>query len=894
MQFKFLSYKLNSFLKIISITLLLILSFKIEALGRIYDLNDLEEITISATPKYFSYSPCFIIGSDEGSSNKNNPCSATINDSQKKIKFWEYPIIDMQSNKTIDIEFVSKKLKLPIKITLDEIDPIKIDFTSYELVDKKDYFSYLITRFKDNLANISYTNCRKCSIDQGKVYFNEGLAQHTFQIHDIKKNKFVSGTPYTFKLLADISKGFDYYLEANIEILYGKNFNKKKLLKISNVLDLGGGNFEFQINTNNFSKSKFFKISGIYFNLTNQNIQKKPVNIDYKNLSIGQSFSADEINNTLFVKSSSKIINLKYLLPNELDRNSTYDVKELNRPIKVISDIENYIEKYKIHHKSLINYYKSSLLDIIYGNKIIKLSKNSERSFFSGSSKKSNLKFKNNYKLSQNDNFLNISSPTINIITEVKLNTISSDGLRKSVTINNYTTNTLIPLGSSKFISSIELITNDYALNTKVFDLEFFNVALLDAEILSTNIEESNDIKKFNIKKINIINTSSNVRTMYFQSNQIMPLLTSNIPMSKIKNSFLINHNFECDNESNRIDLLASIYTLDPNTGQLENLFIPLGLESVLRTADIIDSIGDNDFYGMQFYAANFGDGAFFATCSLKVNFIEQRTEFIKTFQFDKSRKIVLRNWEDFLPGHYLIYDDAGMFNYPVVNFKEINYQKSIPQIQFQSILAKFILILLFTGLLKVTRILFNKNQLGLISKNNYFINKLNEVVSNNVAVMTLILFFSLFVYINEINLLHNFYSSYSSLSFLIIYIFMFYNILINPSFIKSEIFKITCLIILTFLSYSLSNDSYTYISILLFAYSFQIIKKLLTRLRSKFYKKNIDTNIWSFLFIAFISIITSLFVHFYINIKFSDYFIVYTYYSALMIFIYKFYNSYK
>ena len=71
-----------------------------------------------------------------------------------------------------------------------------------------------------------------------------------------------------------------------------------------------------------------------------------------------------EINNTLFVKSSSKIINLKYLVPNMIDRNSTYDVKELNRPIKVISDIENYIEKYKIHHQSLIEYYKSSLLDI--------------------------------------------------------------------------------------------------------------------------------------------------------------------------------------------------------------------------------------------------------------------------------------------------------------------------------------------------------------------------------------------------------------------------------------------------------------------------------------------------------------------------------------------------
>ena len=890
MQFKFLSYKLNSFLKIISITLLLILSFKTEAIGKIYDLNDLEEITLSTTPKYFTYSTCLIIGD----SDTNNPCSATINTSKRKIKFFGYPILDMQSNKSVDIELISKNLKIPIKISLDEIDPIQIDFANYELVDKKDYFSYLLTRFKDNLSNISFSNCRKCAIDEGKVYFNEGLAQHTFQIHDFKKNKFVSGPSYTFKLLADITKGFDYNLEANIEILYGENFNKKKLVKTSDVLDLGGGNFEFQINTNNFSNSKFFKIIGIYFNLTNHNIQKKPVNIDYKNLSINQSFSVEEINNKLFVKSNSKIINLKHLIPTMLDRDSTYEVKELNSPIKVISDTEIFIEKYKIHHKSLIEYYKSSLLDIIYGNKIIKLSKDSERAFFSGSSKKSNLKFQNNYKLSQNDNFLNILSPTMPRITEVKLNTISSDGLRKSITINNYTTNTLIPLGSSKSISSIELTTDDYALNTKVFGLEFFNVALLDADNLSTNIDESKDIIKFNIEKINIINSSLNQKNIYFRSNQIIPLLNSNIPMSKIKNSFLINHNFECDNNSDKIDLLASIYVLNPNTGQLLNLFIPLGLESDLRTKDIIDSIGENEFYGMQFYAANFTNSEFFGLCSLKVNFIEQRTEFIKTFQFDKSSKIVLRNWEDFLPGHYLIYDDAEMFNYPVVNFKEINYQKSIPQIQFQSILAKFILILIFTGLLKVTRILFNKNQLGMISKNNYFINKLNAVVSNNVAVMTLILFFSLFIYMNEINLLHNFYSSYSSLSFLIIYIFMFYNILINPSFIKSEIFKITCLIILTFLSYSLSNDSYTYISILLFAYSFQIIKNLLTILRPKFYKKNIDTSILSFLFIAFISIITSLFVHFYINIKFSDYFIVYTYYSALMIFIYKFYNSYK
>ena len=159
---------------------------------------------------------------------------------------------------------------------------------------------------------------------------------------------------------------------------------------------------------------------------------------------------------------------------------------------------------------------------------------------------------------------------------------------------------------------------------------------------------------------------------------------------------------------------------------------------------------------------------------------------------------------------------------------------------------------------------------------------------------MTLILLFSLFIYMNEINSLNNFYSSYFSLTFLALYIFMFYSILINSFFIKSEIIKIILLILLIILSYNLSNDSYTYISILLFAYSFQIIKKFLIKNKPKFIKKSIDINIWSFLIIAFLSIISGLLVHFYINIKFSDYFIVYTYYSALMIFIYKFFISMK
>ena len=57
MQYRFLSYKLNPFFKIISIILLLLLSTKIHTDEKVVDLNDIEEITISVTPQYFSFRP---------------------------------------------------------------------------------------------------------------------------------------------------------------------------------------------------------------------------------------------------------------------------------------------------------------------------------------------------------------------------------------------------------------------------------------------------------------------------------------------------------------------------------------------------------------------------------------------------------------------------------------------------------------------------------------------------------------------------------------------------------------------------------------------------------------------------------------------------------------------
>lgn len=887
MQYKFISYKLILFFKIISIILLLLLSTKIHADEKIYDLNDFEEITISAAPKHFSYHESLILNSPD----LNVSHSKYINKLEKNINLYDYPVIDLLNNESIDIELINEKKIAAISISKDEVEQFNVDLTNYKSINKKDYLTYLLTRFKNKLTNIAYINCRKCNIHEDKVYFNNALAQHTFQFHDIKKNKFISGPPYDFKVKTDITEGFEFKVEANIEILYGKNFNKKKLIKISDLPYLGGGNFKFEIPTNDFKNSDFFKINGVYFNLTNLYSFNKPVNINYLNLEISPSYSSQVIDNTIFVKSNSKAINLKYINPNLIGPHSSYNIKDLDSPIKIISDNERYIEKYKIFHSSLIDYYHSHLQDIIYGVKVLKYNADTKRTIFSGSSKNSIFTFKKGYELSQNDNFLNILSPAFSMIKKVKINAISNAGLSKSIVVNDYKIDSYINLDSLKYIESIELATDDFGLNTKVFDFEFISTSLLD-----NKEEKTLDISNLElvIQKVNIVSTSSSLKSMHFSSNEIIPLLAKNINISQINNSTLINNNFTCDNDSQNIHLLASIYILDKSTGGLHNLFIPLDINSNIKTKDIIESIGLNDFYGMQFHAANFTKSDFYSSCSLKVNFIKETTELKKYFKFDKTYKLVLENWKDYLPGYYLIYDQNNFFNYSVMDFIQFNHQSNMPKIQFQIVLSKFLLILLFTGLLKSTKILLNKPKKVFISKNNSFLEKLNILVNNNSAVTTLIILFSLFIYMNEINSLSKFYSSYFSLFFLSLYIFMFYNIFINTSFIKSEVFKISALIMLVILSYKISNDSYTYISILLFAYSFQIIKKLLKLNKPKFFKKFVDINIWSFLIIAFLSIISGLFVHFFINIKFSDYFIVYTYYSALMIFIYKFFISTK
>ena len=886
MQYRFLSYKLNPFFKIISIILLLLLSTKIHTDEKVVDLNDIEEITISVTPQYFSFRPSLnITNPDSNSSN-----SIDIKNSQNNINLYDYPIVDMLNNESVDIELINEKKNTSISLNIGNIEKFYVDLVSYKSINKKDYFSYLLTRFKNNLTNIAYINCRNCNIYGDNVYFNNALAQHTFQFHDIN-NEFISGPPYDFKVKADITEGFEFKVEANIEILYGKNFKKRKLIKISDLPNLGNGYFEFQIPTNDLSNSKFFKINGVYFNLTNLYSNNKPVNINYHNLEISPSFSSQVIDNTIFVTSNSKTINLKYIDPNLISRFSSYHIKDLNSPIKIISDNKQYIEKYKIYHSSLINHYRTNLLDIMYGTKIIKHTADNKRLFFSGSSKSSSFIFRKGYELSQNDNFLNILSPAVSIIKKVKINTVNNAGLSKSIVVNDYKTDSYISLNSSKYIESIELVTDDFGLSTKVFDFEFITTSLLDNKEGIT-LDTSN--LEVIIEKVNIISTSSSRKSLYFLPNQIVTLLDKNIPFTQIKDSSLISHNFICDNESQNINLIASIYTLNSTSGVLESFFIPLGINSIIETKNIIQTLGKNDFYGMQFYAANFSKNQFYGTCSLKVNFIKETTEFIKSIKVDNTHKVVLENFKDFLPGYYLIYDAEDLFKYSVMDSIQFNHQSSMPKIQFQLVLSKFLLILLFTGLLKLTKILLNKPKKRFILNNNSFLENLNILVNNNIAVMTLILLFSLFIYMNEINSLNNFYSSYFSMTFLALYIFMFYSILINSFFIKSEIIKIILLILLIILSYNLSNDSYTYISILLFAYSFQIIKKFLIKNKPKFIKKSIDINIWSFLIIAFLSIISGLLVHFYINIKFSDYFIVYTYYSALMIFIYKFFISMK
>lgn len=890
MQYKFLNYKLNSFLKIISIILLLLLSFKINAINKVLDLNDLEEITISISPKYYSYKPFL-----EFNGAKINDSDSFINDDkQTEIKLYDYPILNMMTNENVDIELINPETnsKITFKISRGDIDPFLIDLTNFKSINKRDYFSYLFTSIKDNLTNIAFINCSKCNIDGDKVFFDKPGAQHTYQIHNIDKI-FINGAPYQFNLKTNISDDFDYIINANIEILYGKDFNKKKLITINDIPNLGNGFFQFLLNTSELSTYNFFKISGIYFNLTNRYSSQGPVNIEYKELKITPSFSIADIDNTLFIISNSKLINLKYIAPDHNELNNVYNIKYLDSPVKVISDNNNYIEKYKIHHPSLIEHYRNYLFDIIYRNKIIEYKKKVKRSYFSGLSENIQLTFDSNYELSQNENFLNILSPTTSLFKEVKINTVNKDGLKESIVVQNYKTDSYIFLDSSKFITSIDIISTNDGSSTKVFDFEFISTNLLNYD---NNILVDDPLPKFIIEKVNIVSSSASQKIMYFSPNQILPLFKKSIPISKIKESTLITYNFSCENDSHNINILPAVYIRDSTNGQIKNLFLPTSLNSNIKTKDIIDTIGKDEFYGLQFYVTNFSGNSFLAACTLKVDFINEFTEFKKSFAFnyDGKPKLVLKNWEDFIPGYYLMYDKNNMYEYPIMDFKKIDHHASIHKIYFQSIVAKFILILLLTGFLYTFKILINRHQKKVDMKNHYFMKKFSEIVNNDIAVMTILVMFSLLIYINEIKIVNINFSDYISLSFLLLYIIMFYNILINTSFIKSEIFKVTSLITLIILSYNISNDSYTYISILLFAYSFQIIKKLLSRFNYLPYKKRIDINIYTLLFIAFLSLIISLLVHFYLNVKFSDYFIVYAYYSAIIICIYKYFNSSK
>ncbi len=880
MIFRSLNYKL---IKLLNTFLLLLCFFSLNLFSfeKIHNLNDVDEATISVSPKYFIYS------NEIDEVKKNND-----------YKINNFPIIDLQGNQNIEVQ-IEDGTSYKIFINKGDISYDQINLKEYEKIDKKDYFKFIYTWIR-SLSNFAFINCNECIIDKNGIIFNKPGSLYTYQIHNFINNKeFFNDTSYDF-ILSVSNLDIDYSIEANIEIAYGNNFEEKKILNLQDIEKIGKGQHQFSLGRNVISNSKTYKIQSIYFNTKNLTTYNFPLPINFHNLEIKSNYEIKKNKNDLFVKTNLDSINLKQLINNYISDDAFYKIINFQNPIKIKSEKLNYILKKRIFHQDLIEYYRNSIDDIRFDIKRLVFNKEKLKVRFSDKAKEKIYIFKDLFKLSNSDNFINIISPINFTIPTVIIDIRENNNDIRSITIHNYKTESLIPLGKSGSIHSIKLSNYDEDIITKFFDLEIINSKLIfsNNELLKTSASNEINLPKVNFEKVNIIYSHKSYKSIDLLPNFLQSILNYPIKLKFIDKNNFLDIKLECEknfNNNNNINFFQSLYYLDQKDKSIKSIIFPIEHLSVLDSNIIFELLNDNKLYGMDFFIANLSKNSFHADCSFSLNVVTPDSNYKNSLTFPNTKKIILNNTNGFVPGYFLINDESDLYDYQILSFVPTPHKSKMPKIIYSTLLSKFIILLIFIGSIYLINN-YQKNRSFSNSKlaNNKLSNKFFEIIGKNIFIYPFILLIILLIFKDQILLLRNNFSNSFSLLFFIFYTFMFYIILINKFLIPSQIIRLFLLLILIILSYQISGDSYTYISILVFAYTFQVFKRFLNKFLVKYDKKHFDSDITTYLLIGFGSLICTILIHFFINIKYSDYFAVYFYYSVVMIFLHKFFISKK